>query len=90
MTFMKLVQLLRTKYNHLLESAIRLTMLTAVTFVVTACYGTPPEGYYNDPEWRKDQDTLEHRIEQMGKRVSTHQVSDHQEDTGQGNTSINQ
>lgn len=64
---MKLVQLLRTKYNHLLESAIRLTMLTAVTFVVTACYGTPPEGYYNDPEWRKDQDTLEHRMEQMGK-----------------------
>lgn len=66
---MKLVQLLRTKYNHLLESAIRLTMLTAVTFVVTACYGTPPEGYYNDPEWRKDQDTLEHRMEQMGKKV---------------------
>lgn len=87
---MKLVQLLRTKYNHLLESAIRLTMLTAVTFVVTACYGTPPEDYYNDPEWRKDQDTLEHRIEQMGKRASTQQVSDHQEDTGQDNTSINQ
>lgn len=87
---MKLVQLLRTKYNHLLESAIRLTMLTAVTFVVTACYGTPPEDYYNDPEWRKDQDTLEHRIEQMGKRASTQQVSDHQEDTRQDNTSINQ
>lgn len=87
---MKLVQLLRTKYNLLLESAIRLTMLTAVTFVVTACYGTPPEGYYNDPEWRKDQDTLEHRIEQMDKRASTQQVSDHQEDTGQDNTSINQ
>lgn len=87
---MKLVQLLRTKYNHLLESAIRLTMLTAVTFVVTACYGTPPEDFYNDPEWRKDQDTLEHRMEQMGKRASTQQVSDHQEDTGQDNTSINQ
>lgn len=87
---MKLVQLLRTKYNLLLESAIRLTMLTVVTFVVTACYGTPPEGYYNDPEWRKDQDTLEHRMEQMGKRVSTQQVSDHQKDTGPNNTSINQ
>lgn len=87
---MKLVQLLRTKYNRLLESAIRLTMLTAVTFVVTACYGTPPEDFYNDPEWRKDQDTLEHRMEQMGKRVSTQQVSDHQEDTEQDNTSTNQ
>lgn len=90
MTFMKLVQLLRTRYNRLLESAIRLTMLTAVTFVVTACYGTPPEDFYNDPEWRKDQDTLEHRMEQMGKRVSTQQVSDHQEDTEQDNTSTNQ
>lgn len=87
---MKLVQLLRTRYNRLLESAIRLTMLTAVTFVVTACYGTPPEDFYNDPEWRKDQDTLEHRMEQMGKRVSTQQVSDHQEDTEQDNTSTNQ
>ena len=87
---MQLLEHLRTRYNRLLESAIRLTMLTAVTFVVTACYGTPPEDFYNDPEWRKDQDTLEHRMEQMGKRVSTQQVSDHQEDTEQDNTSTNQ
>lgn len=76
MMCMKLVQLLRTKYNHLLESAIRLSMLTAVTFVVTACYGTPPDGFYNDPEWRKDQDTLEHRMEQLGQRVIAQQDKD--------------
>ena len=73
---MKLFKLLRTRYNHLLESAIRLSMLTAVTFVVTACYGTPPDVFYNDPEWRKDQDTLEHRMEQMGKRVVAQQTED--------------
>ena len=73
---MKLLKLLRTRYNHLLESAIRLSMLTAVTFVVTACYGTPPDDFYNDPEWRKDQDTLEHTIEQMGKRVVAQQTED--------------
>ena len=73
---MKLLLLLRTKCNQLLESAIRLGMLTAVTFTVTACYGTPPPDFYNDPEWRKDQDTLEHTIEQMGKRVVTQQTQD--------------
>ena len=70
--FMKRLRLLRTKCNQLLESAIRLGMLTAVTFTVTACYGTPPVDY-NDPEWRKDQDTLEHRIEQLGQRVIAQQ-----------------
>ena len=70
---MKLIQQLRTKYNGWLESAIRLTMLTAVTFTVTACYGTPPEGYYNDPDWQKEQDTLVHNMERLGKRVVTQQ-----------------
>ncbi|HCS87113.1 MAG TPA: hypothetical protein DIW30_01350 [Bacteroidales bacterium] len=70
---MKLLNQLRTRYNRLLESTIRLCMLTAVTFTVTACYGTPPTDFYNDPEWRKDQDTLEHTIQQMGKRVISQQ-----------------
>ncbi len=67
---MKLLQTLRTKYNHVLESTIRVCVLTAVTFTVTACYGTPPDDFYmNNPKWKQDQDTLEHRIEKMGKEV---------------------
>ena len=61
---MKCMKFIRSRYNRLLESAIRLSMLTAVSFVVTACYGMPPD-YPNDPEWTKQQDTLEHRILSM-------------------------
>ena len=70
---MKLLNQLRTKYNHLLESTIRLCMLTAVTFTVTACYAPAMPDDLNDPEWRKDQDTLEHRMEQMGKDLQNAQ-----------------
>ncbi len=37
--------------DKMLRSAIRLAMLTGVTFVVTACYGPPmrPDRYEPDP-----------------------------------------
>lgn len=72
-TVRKICTKIRTRYNNWLESAIRLSMLTAVTFTVTACYGTPPEGYYNDPDWQKEQDTLVHNMERLGKRVVAQQ-----------------
>lgn len=33
----------------MLQGAIRLAMLTGVTFVVTACYGPPMRPDYNEP-----------------------------------------
>lgn len=65
---MKCVKFIRSRYNRLLEGAIRLSMLTAVSFVVTACYGMPPD-YPNDPEWTKQQDTLENRILNMAPKL---------------------
>ena len=41
--------MLRPLFDKILQSGIRLVMLTGVTFTVTACYGLPPgpqEGDY--------------------------------------------
>ena len=42
--------------DRMLQGAIRLAMLTGVTFVVTACYGPPMRPDYNEPDPGMPQD----------------------------------
>ena len=73
---MKLTQLLRTKCNRLLEGAIKLSMLTAITFTVTACYAPYDPDKYGDLEWQQKQDSTEQRVAQLGKRIMERQQAE--------------
>jgi len=51
---------MRRLTDKLLQGAIRICMLTGVTFLVTACYGVAPEPYPDrDEEVAKIEKTLE-------------------------------
>ncbi len=67
---MRFIQQLRTKYNRILEHAIRLCTLTAISFTITACYGCPPEAYEYDPTWQQEQDSLEQQMEQHYQNIA--------------------
>lgn len=84
---MRFLQLLRARYNRILEHAIRICTLTAITFTVTACYGVPNEKYNNGIEWQADKDSVEQKVEQLHKRILGQQM---QADTEQNeNTTDN-
>lgn len=56
---MKNKHLIRTGWDKLLQGGIRLCMLSAVAFTVTACYGLPPEErYWNYPD-QPEQDSIQ-------------------------------
>ena len=54
--------MLRQLLDKMLQHAIRLVMLTGVTFTVTACYGLPPERRYYEEEFEqnKPRETAQH------------------------------
>ena len=56
-----LTTMLRQAIDKIMQGAIRLVMLTGVTFTVTACYGLPPEERYYDryPEGPQTQQPAE-------------------------------
>ena len=73
---MRFIQQLRTKYNLILEHAIRLCTLTAISFTVTACYGCPPEAYEYDPNWQQEQDSLEQQMEQHYQSIAQSDIEE--------------
>lgn len=76
---MRFLQLLRARYNRILEHAIRICTLTAITFTVTACYGVPNKEYNNDIEWRTDKDSVERQVEQLHQRIMQQHSQDNTE-----------
>ena len=55
---------MRTLLDKMLRGSIKLVMLTGVAFTVTACYGTPPREYYNEPEYQADAQQVEQQLVQ--------------------------
>ncbi len=84
---MRFLQLLRARYNRILEHAIRICTLTAITFTVTACYGVPNEKYNNDIQWQAEKDSVEQQVEQLHKRIMEQQTQ--AEDEHNDNTTDN-
>lgn len=68
---MKNKHLIRTGWNKLLQGGIRLCMLSAVAFTVTACYGLPPE-HYLDYLDQPEQDSVrqDQQRQQLEKRMA--------------------
>lgn len=63
----------KTLCNRLLEGAIRMCMLTGITFLVTACYAPAPPVEFLDPEspeYRERQNLIQ-RVEQMSQQDQT-------------------
>ena len=55
---------MRTLLDKILRGSIKLCLLTGVAFTVTACYGTPPREYYNEPEYQEDTQQVEKHLQQ--------------------------
>ena len=56
---------MRNLLNTLLQSGIKLCLLTGVAFTFAACYGPAPMPEpYNEPEFRQDQDRVEQQLQQ--------------------------
>jgi hypothetical protein len=63
----------KTLCNRLLEGAIRMCMLTGITFLVTACYAPANPVELLDPEspeYQERQDLIQ-RVEQMSQQDQT-------------------
>lgn len=54
---------MRTLLDKILRGSIKLCLLTGVAFTVTACYGTPPREYYNEPEYQADTQQVEKHLQ---------------------------
>lgn len=67
---MKNKHLIRTGWNKLLQGGIRLCMLSAVAFTVTACYGLPPEDYRAIPPDQPDMDSIRQERQEIEKRMA--------------------
>ena len=53
----------REWFDRLCRSAIKMLMLTGVTFTMATCYGPPPERQYGEePEWQEDQEQVENTL----------------------------
>ena len=51
--------LIRFGFDRIYKAAIKLAMLTGVTFTMTACYGTPPVRYIDDEAFQADTQRVE-------------------------------
>ena len=55
---------MRKLFDRILRAAIKLCMLTGVTFLVTACYGPAPDAKSFGKQYEKDRQELEQRLAQ--------------------------
>ena len=56
------MQTIRICFDSIMRAGIKLAMLTGVAFTVTACYGTPPGRYYDDPAYQADTQQVEQQL----------------------------
>jgi len=56
---------MRNLLNTLLQSGIKLCLLTGVAFTFAACYAPAPiPEHYNAPEFQQDRNRVEHQLQQ--------------------------
>ena len=61
--------MMRVLLDKILRSGIKLCMLTGVAFTFAACYGPAPD-YWDDPEFRHDQEQTEQQIQEAIEELS--------------------
>ena len=53
------MQTIRFCFDKFMRTGIKVLTLMGVAVTVTACYGPPPERYYNDPSFQTDTQQVE-------------------------------
>lgn len=61
----------RQLLDKILRSGVRLCMLTAVAFTVTACYGAPNNASVYDDEYVEDTALMEEQIGELTEEMDT-------------------
>ena len=57
------MQTIRFCFDKTMRACVKLAMLTGVAFTFAACYGPPPERYYNEnPEYNADAQQVEQQL----------------------------
>jgi len=56
------MQTIRFCFDKVMRGGIKFLTLFGVAVTVTACYGPPPERYYNDLEYQRDTQQVEEQL----------------------------